>query len=71
MNVAIVACYTFHDHNYSIIYITVLHLYFSVGENKKSLKKNKSAISNNDIRKALMNLYKHIKLFQAHAVHRV
>lgn len=57
MNVAIVTCYIFHDYNYSLIYITVFHLYFSVRENQISFeKKNYSAISNNDIRKALMNI---------------
>lgn len=55
MNVAIVACYIFHDYNYSLIYITVFHLYFSVRENQKSFEKNK-LVCNNDIRKALMNI---------------
>lgn len=44
MNVAIVTCYIFHDYNYSLIYITVFHLYFSVRENQKSFEKKQTTL---------------------------
>lgn len=42
MNVAIVAYYIFNDCNYSVIHVTLKHLYCSVGEKYNHLKKQTS-----------------------------